>query len=344
MARTYGNDPGNTRSLTGTRPAASAAEAMDRLSGFLNGTHTGVHAGVRGKSLSPHVVVEAVRSSHGARACGAGRTIVLGGNSWEPTKPDERRLRDALREALTSEGIYDLVVFGSLARGSTTGFSDVDALLIVSDDQVIEVRRLRRLRRHVFAAGRAVLEYQPMQHHGFLVTTPGLLAHPASLGLPPDALETTVSLFGTSRDVMVLGSDPKERFRAHAFTLGAVSALPRDASSLHRLVAEFELLPALYLQATGRPCPKHASFEIAEAEFGEAWAPYDTLERVRLVWPRRWEPSAASLARIVRNPWTATALRRRLRAPAPRAVARLLDRNCLGQLQHLLKLMNERVP
>lgn len=264
---------------------------------------------------------------------GPDERIALGGHTWTPQGAGQGRLRDSLRESLSADGIVDLVVFGSLARGATTGFSDVDAILVIEDEYALDKQSVARLRHSVLGAGRAVLSFQPLQHHGFIVVTPRLLDYPAALGLPPEALGTTVSLFGCSIDAVVGRPDSVDAFRKHASALKSVTEWPRHAWALHRVVAEFELAPALYVQACGRSCPKHASFEIARADFGAAWAPYEILDQVRLTWPYRREWGLQCLARALRNPWAATAVRRRVPARAPDPASILLDKSCLAALQ-----------
>lgn len=322
-------------------PPAPAAAATSRISGFLNGTH--YQLGARDSaSFTPTRVIEDVRAVD-APVTAAHAAIALGGATWAPKAEPERQLRRELARALAVEGVCDLFVFGSVAREATTGFSDLDAILVIADDHASDESRLRRLRRRTLAAGRSVLAYQPMQHHGFLVTTPDLLAHPDALGLPPEALRMTASLFGESIDTSAGRPDPGSAFRRHAAVLQAVTAWPRHEWAVHRLVAEFELAPALYLQATGRLSAKHESFAIARGDFGDIWAPYDVLERVRRVWPRRRELGLQGLARVLRNPWAAVAVRRRLPAPRSRAVSSLLDERCLVELQLLVRRMSERV-
>src|SRR5205823_7548356 len=102
-----------------------------------------------------------------------------------------------LASLLDDEHVVELVLFGSQARGGTTGFSDVDAILVISDEAAEEPSILRSLRRRVLAAQRAALAHQPMQHHGFELATPMLLRDAgAALGLPRVALDEARSLGG----------------------------------------------------------------------------------------------------------------------------------------------------
>lgn len=326
--------------------AARAAEAAFRLAGYVTGTHSGLH-GVR----SPHrasarAVLEALRAFPGDEGP-RGEQVVLGATPWAPRDEAERALHASLHRALGADGVIDLTLFGSIARASTTGYSDVDGILVVEDRAVTDPATLRALRARVLAAGRAVLEYQPLQHHGFHVVTPALLAHgAAALRLPAEALESTASLFARPTRVTFGAAQaaPGAAFRALARTLLQIESWPRHAWHAHRTVAMFELAPALYLQARGHPCAKHRSYELARADFPEEWLAYDVLREVRALWPRQPRPALRRTAAALRNPWTAVAVWRRLPARVPTAIAALLDDECLQGLQRLIRSMAARVP
>jgi hypothetical protein len=253
------------------------------------------------------------------------------------------RLRNALADLLNVDGVCEVIVHGSLARGATTGFSDVDAILVLDDGTAADPSALEMLRPRVLAAGRAVLEYQPMQHHGFIVVTRRLLADlTQATGLPAEAVHRTKSLFGRVAEAVV-GPDPRSPRRLAALLEAARSTVtwPRHAWALHRAIAMFELAPALYLQATGRPTPKHTSFEAARADFPDLWRPYDVLRSVREQWTRRRMPVLEGLAVGLRNPWTASRLWRRTPVRPPATASDLLDTACLTGLQQLLAKMVE---
>jgi predicted nucleotidyltransferase len=309
------------------------AEAARRLSGYLNGTH-------RGRRYTPAAIresIDSMRQHQGATA----KSRSLGVATWSPSDGVETRLRSALAESLYCRDVVELILFGSLARGSATGFSDVDALLVIAEAAAIDPLRLHQLRRRIFAAGRAVLTFNAMQHHGFVIVTPQLLQDlTAATMLPAEALGETRSLFGRTVDA-VIGPDETalRRLDTLAANLIALKQWPRHTWALHRVIAMFELAPALYLQATGRPVSKHASFAMARAEFEDSWAPYDVLQAVRERWTRSRMLTLEALATSLRNPWTASRVWRRLPMRPPREAARLLDSKCLVALQRVLGMM-----
>src|SRR4029453_568598 len=163
------------------------------LAGYLCGTHSGPLASRRRDRLG---VDELASAPRGVTIEPAETAAVLGESRWAPGAEAEK-LSNALHQSLERAEIVEVIVFGSQARRSTTGFSDVHAILVVADVGADAASRLRALRPHVLAAQRAVLAHQPMQHHAFEVVTPRLLVRANdSLELPAVALSETRSLLG----------------------------------------------------------------------------------------------------------------------------------------------------
>ena len=290
--------------------------------------------------------LDALACEHRALAAHVGQTTIsLGVAPWTPAQ-EARGLERELRNCLAHPAVIDLVLFGSQARGGTTGFSDVDAILVIDDAAAGEPATLRGLRRRVISAQRAVVSFQPMQHHGFEVVTPKLLSRANNaLGMPASALSETRSLIGHGAEATFTAALPDEgrkRLAALIENTAGVPRWPRQAWRLHGLVSMFELLPALYLQALGETVPKWRSFEEARRHFGEAWWPYDVLKQVRDTWPRISAPGLWAAAKILRNPWFPIAVWSRLPTREPRVAHGLLSSDCLAALQQLALEMGER--
>jgi predicted nucleotidyltransferase len=310
------------------------------LAGYLCGTHSGLLGRRAGDRLRPRRLPAEHRS---LAPDGRGQRLALGARSWQPVG-EAAELRTALAPLLGRPEMVEILVFGSQARGGTTGFSDLDAVLVIADWAAEDRRRLRSLREHVIAAQRRVLRFQPMQHHGFEVVTPKLLRlADDALDLPAAALAESRSVGGTPVGAHFDDRDAARRARARleaiASSLVATADWPRHPWRLHRAVSMFELLPALYLQASGKPVPKWQSFAEARHAFSRAWWPYDVLREVREVWPRHGRPPLALAAAWLRNPWPAVALWARLPSAPPEAPARLLSPRCLAGLRDLAAQM-----
>lgn len=311
------------------------------LSGFLCGTHSGALA----HSGRDHVVDERfldrlrglayIRDPH--------EVVGLGARKWQAPQ-QSALLAERLSAVLEAPPIVDLIIFGSHARASTTGFSDLDAVLVLDGSAIRDVGSLRSLRRRVLAAQRVVMAYQPMQHHGFEVVTTTLL-HRATeaLAMPREAFLETCSLYGTTVEAHFAEADPvstRKSLRSIGRTLASVGAWPSHPWHLHRMISMFELIPALYLQARGIAIPKSASFDLARRDFADDWWPYEELARVRESWPRLRRRTLEVAATAARNPWLATAIWSRLPGFPPRA-ARTLNAECLVALQSLAHRMME---
>lgn len=327
------------------RPHVTAHETARLLSAYLCGTHSGVLARTsagRRRGLPPR----AVAAAH--RALGTpdreAPLVAVARARWEPEEQAE--LERSLRGALAHPQIVDLILYGSQARGGRTGYSDVDAILVIADEAADEASALRSLRGCVLAAERAVLRYQPMQHHGFDVVTPRLLSMAGGLDLPAAALAEARSLSG-SGVVGRLADDPARagvRLRGMVGTLRGLTAWPAHPWQAHGVVSMFALLPTLYLQALGRSVPKWRSFAEARVQFPDEWWSYDVLAAVRARWPRRRYPALDLAASALRNPWAAVAVWRRLPQRLGEPVAALLTPELLAALQSVAGGMEARLP
>jgi hypothetical protein len=140
--------------------------------------------------------------------------------------------------------------------------------------------------------------------------------------------------------------EPREtaisRLRTLALGVQRPAEWPRHPWTAHGLIAMFELLPVVYLQACGLSVAKAASFEHARTAFGDSWWPYDVLNEVRSLWPRSRRIRLEVSSRLLRNPWAAVAAWYRLPASLPVSVAPLLSQHCLVSLQALARTMLER--
>jgi hypothetical protein len=328
--------------LTSVAPGTSLRRLSRSLSGYLCGTHSGMLRYRAGDRLDPSSVARLHRE---LKAPGS-PTTTLGERPWEPGE-GARDLAASLDAVLDRSGIVDLILFGSQAKGSVTGFSDVDAVLVLENSAAEDPSSMRRLRRHVLAAQRAVLAHQPMQHHGFAVATPRLLLEASdALALPPEALSETRSLTGNAVDATFSPDDPRARvtvLRELIRSTGDETRWPRHPWRLHRLISMFELIPALYLQGRGVAVEKSRSFDEARSDFGDGWWPYDVLREVRERWPRRALPALRRGASAARNPWVAVAAWRRLPVAADAEIRGMLTQDCLEALRAIAHEMSERV-
>lgn len=261
---------------------------------------------------------------------------------WDAYDFPTARLMDDLKHRLVHEDVVELIVFGSAARGNRTGFSDLDAILVIRDRGASSSSRLKALRAHILAAQRSVLLFQPMQHHSFLVVPESLMGClDTATGLPQEALTETRGLFGAPIGCGYDGIEEEETRRSLADLArsSATETWPSHPHDLHKLLASFQLLPAVYLHSQGTPVSKADSFAAVGGRFPEeAWA-LDVLHDIRALWPHRSYPSLNILLRATSNPWDAVVLWRRYPRRPPIEVRPLLSEELLVSLNRLAQRM-----
>lgn len=268
----------------------------------------------------------------------------LGGRHWTPQ--GQEALAEDLHRCLANDHVLDLVFYGSQVHADRTGFSDIDAILVIRDETADDAASLRSLRPCVIAAQRAVLRYHPMQHHGFDVVTPRLLASATeALELPAVALSETCSLRGRRLSGRLTNKIPSGSNKLKEITesLQRLVSWPSHPWQAHRAIAMFELLPTLYLQRRGQWMPKSMSFAEAGKQIGPAWWPYTRLEEVRRSWPRERYRRLDSAIYALRNPWAAMALWRHLPEVTPSEVRSLLTSDLLAGLHAVTRRFREEV-
>jgi hypothetical protein len=259
-----------------------------------------------------------------------------------------QRLLYGLRAALApvQQQLVGVWLHGSLATQDYTGYSDVDALIVLRDEAVQNPRTYRRVRAAVLRALRSILVFDPLQHHGFFVGTESLLDQWPSDYLPGAALQHARPLCPLPASVALQEhSDPLEAPAAfHTLCRQVLHAqVPRTLYQAKSLLSQFMLLPAAYYQAIGQPVYKRESFPQAQAEFPAHWCAMDEATQLRAEWrvPRR---AGWAICLMFANPWVASRLYRRLeRAPVPK---RYYDNwpAFIQEMQELGRAMEAQLP
>jgi len=223
---------------------------------------------------------------------------------------------------------------GSAGEGNmTTSYSDVDTLMVISDETMKHPEALLNLRTITIYLLRYLYAIDPLQHHGHLVMTQGELSCYREEYLPLNLWREAVPILGPRRVTICIG-EPLPHYGSfngmlHASQTWARDGFPQD--DLYRLKAAtslVQLFPAVYTQATGRFITKRDAFAIAQSEFpSELWDPIRRATQIREAWPP--------------IPWVFKILRPALwRMSSPWTLyyaGRLLYRRVSPHLHHLLQ-------
>lgn len=231
---------------------------------------------------------------------------------------DKRLLR--LRRSLEplKGDLVTVLLHGSCGDGRTTGYSDVDALVILRNEVFMDPVRLIRVGRTLSDACRHMFRYDPLQHHGwFAMSEADLSCYPEEV-LPLEALEDARVLTGAVRLVIHRTDAVQERYHRKAIRhaeklMNQLSSgwRPANAFQLKSLLSEFMMLPVLTVQALqGKGCSKRDSFTIGRSYFSESeWAVMDEVSTIRRDW--NYRPNLLSCWVLTRPGFVFRKLRRR---------------------------------
>lgn len=168
-----------------------------------------------------------------------------------------------------------LYLHGSLADGTTTAFSDVDDLIVVTEDAWNNYDNLWTLAEEYARLCRRYQDIDPFQHHGhFLITQFDLHNYDQSI-MPLCAIEKGICLHGSS-DLTIKDTEDWNGFRVNAENtllsmentiLRAETAGGLSAFELKGLAGEVMILPAYLQQLTGTFCTKPEAIRTARLIF-----------------------------------------------------------------------------
>lgn len=214
----------------------------------------------------------------------------------EPYKgenPHVHQMINYLSEHL-GEDLIGAYVHGSLGICEEIAYSDFDALVILKDKVFESVKRLAGAARKLNHARTIMLNFDPLQHHGWFVLTEIDLNFYCNSYFPVELYSHAKSLFndkGLELKISLRESN-SETHKAFAKMANAIirkienRQYPMNMRQLKSLLSQFMLLPALYIQAKdGCDIYKKESFAVARSDFDSAdWAIMDKVSEIRANW------------------------------------------------------------
>ena len=176
---------------------------------------------------------------------------------YEGTNPHVLRMRDYL-STRCEQDVLGAYVHGSLGTYEEIPYSDFDALVILRNEVFETPARLATVAYKLSQARAIMLDFDPLQHHGwFVLTEAQLKAYPAPY-FPLALYSHAKSLLpATSLQLTVPTQSPPGEAWEHSFRVLSTSIMHRVAgmrypSNMYELkfmLSQFMLLPALYVQA-----------------------------------------------------------------------------------------------
>ncbi len=232
--------------------------------------------------------------------------MVISLSSWQkPTVqrgPDER-ITPALSSEF-SELSGTLVLMGSLADGTATGYSDVDIAYFPPDEEF--VGSFGKIRRALTGAARVILSFDHLQHHGIFVIPESLARNRSPL--PPSAFHGAVVLRG--RNEITTGGWGASRWTNLEPIIKKCLSLaenprkrPLNLYGIKLFLSQLMLLPSLFLLAVSRDVPKPESFALIREMFPEDCVALDLATKIRASWKRPQSQAFRAGLALWPSPW-----------------------------------------
>jgi len=271
-------------------------------------------------------------------------------------KPYTGRNRHVIRMAeyldtYLKDDLLVAFVAGSLGTGEEIRYSDFDGFVILKDVVFQSRRRLIATARLLNKALHIMLDFDPLQHHGWFVLAESELRRFPDFYFPVSLLEYSRSIPGNKgfvQVVQVYRSDKEFRRSFRELSDGFSSSLrairePLDMYGLKSVLSQFMLLPSFYIQArTGVPIFKKFSFDEARKEFSATeWSIMEEVSKIREEWGYEVTPWKR---RVMTNPDPFMRRgSRRLSPKVPRKIRERLNPSFFNRMENLSCRMRERI-
>ena len=269
----------------------------------------------------------------------------------EPYKgenPHVHQMVNYLSEHL-KEDLIGAYVHGSLGTYEEIPYSDFDALVILKDEVFESPEKLVRTAKKLNHARKIMLDFDPLQHHGWFVLAEVDLKFYCNAYFSIELFKYAKSLFddkGLELEISLRKSDyeTRETFEKMAEAIIRKIKLrqyPVNMCQLKSLLSGFMLLPSLYIQARDRRgIYKKESFDLVRVDFDSAhWAIMDEVSEIRADWSYEISPIKKWL---MCHPYVLSRYFAKNFAPAiPEKIGRVLAAKFYARMEKLALLMKE---
>jgi len=211
---------------------------------------------------------------------------------YQGTNPAVLKVSDFIREHV-AEYVKAVIVHGSLASNEEIAYSDFDALVILKDSTLNSPTRLINAAINLSKCYSLMLEFDPLQHHGwFAMSETDLLNYPVSY-LPPEVLPFCCSLNGPvelniSYSITPISDSSFFKLVNSLTKQIQPDYIPKNLFYAKSIMSEFMMLPTLFIQhKTLSGIYKKFSFEKAKQYFTtEEWKVMDEISELRRNWTK----------------------------------------------------------
>lgn len=208
------------------------------------------------------------------------------------------------------EHLIDFIIHGSISTlDYSKGWSDLDTLVIFKSESLKDSQKILKIRKIMIDGYRYLLNIDPLQHHGFILSTEKDLSGIGNLPLPLEVINYSKSLLG-KKSISISCKKSSNLAVYHLQDIAKLLLVSSKTSFLdhHRLNGEalyenyknencmyqmkyflsiIMTLPSYFLNAIGSPCYKLESFDLVRDKFIDEWEIIEKASLIRAMWPQK---------------------------------------------------------
>ena len=262
------------------------------------------------------------------------------------------KLMAELNQTILKQYIHGAYLHGSLASEEEINYSDLDALVILSEQAFESTETLAKVSHKLNQITQLFYQYDPLQHHGWFVLTEKMLQDYPMSYFPPELFGVSKSLMpdkGLTIEINYSENSEAEYFQAfNDLTYSLKRNLSQELSDfnvfkLKSILSQFMLLPALFLQTLyQKSIDKKQSFVQAPNYFSDQeWEVMHKVSDLRSQWDyslNEWQKFWLCHANYFIRKWG-----RRFAPKLKGELKILIEKIKVSEMLNLVELMEKKV-
>ncbi len=276
----------------------------------------------------------------------SGNTVNISIPNYQGSDKTILKIRNYIEENMSAD-VVSAILHGSTGTNELIGYSDFDGILILKDECLSDINRIKRSALEIQDTYGMMLELDPLQHHGWqLFSESDLLQFDDAL-FPIELFRNATTLFGKTE--IQITTDPAVSDYSKPFVSLCNIILKHTADKcpvtlfeVKILLSEFMLLPAVFIQAKEKKgIFKRESFNAAAKYFTtEEWQVMDDVSALRLNWNYHLHQRSERIAwKYRRTPLIAQIFH----GNTPVTLRNKLENELMQKMQRLVRLMMEKI-
>lgn len=277
---------------------------------------------------------------------GSGNAIQINIPAYQGHHKTILKIRNYIEENMSVD-VVSAFLHGSTGTNELIPYSDFDGILILKDECLSDINRIKRIALEIQDTFGMMLELDPLQHHGWQLFSESDLLQYDDASFPVELFRHASTLFGKPEIIITTDTavtDYSKPFISLSNTIlkKTEEKCPVTLFEVKILLSEFMLLPAVFIQAKEKKgIFKRESFPAAAKYFtSDEWQIMNDISEVRLNWNyhlhERSERKAWKYRRI-------PLLAQVFHGNTPVTLRNRMENEFMQKMHRLVRLMQEKI-